>query len=46
VAKREIRELEDDLAAAKRKYRKDMFLVGLANVVFFLGFAAYIACFV
>ena len=46
VAKREIRELEDDLAAAKRKYRKDMFLVGLANVVFFLGYAIYIALFV
>lgn len=46
LAKREIRELEEELAAAKRKYRKDMFLVGLANVIFFLGYAVYIACFV
>ena len=46
VAKREIRELEDDLAAANRRYRHHMFLVAFANIAFFLGFAAYIACFV
>lgn len=46
LAKREIRELEDDLAAANRRYRHHMFLVAFANVAFFLGFAAYIACFV
>lgn len=46
VAKREIRELEDDLAAANRRYRHHMFLLAFANVAFFLGFAAYIACFV
>ncbi len=46
LAKREIRELEDELAAAKRRYRHHMFLVGLVNVVFFLGYAVYIACFV
>lgn len=46
LAKREIRELEDELAAANRRYRHHMFLVAFANVAFFLGFAAYIACFV
>lgn len=46
VAKREIRELEDELAAANRRYRHHIFLIAFANVAFFLGFAAYIACFV